>query len=413
MNKDVAPRSANTFRKLLLSGISVFARLFAGVVLFIFMARAMGPESFGSFMYAMSLSALLAFPAALGFGQQVLRETAANPTCSATVISHITIAKAGLSILVLAAIAVVGTTLAPQWGWPVIALTWMAIADSFTEYFFCVQRARGEFTTEATFMSVSSIAHFALIIGGLQYSTDITWLAGLFATSRSAQMIGAWVIVMRQRQSKFFHFSFKSTLQTVKEGLPYAGDTALATVTTQIDTIILKHTIGAHDTGIYQSGMRLVVGLQNFSVVAGNVFVPQLAALHRDHSAFRKLRVKVHFIFGALAVVLAAGLFAIGTLLIEYGYGKDFADTAQLLPALSALIGLRLLAAGQGVQLTALGDQRYRTMMNCAALGLIVAGMWQASLMLGLLGAVGTLVCSTLFILLVYRNRVAKLLKIQ
>jgi O-antigen/teichoic acid export membrane protein len=410
MNDSKSAIAGRLSGRLVLSGISVFSRLLAGVVLFIFLARTMGPESFGNFMYAMSIATLLAFPAALGFGPQVLRETAANPNRAAQTTRDISFAKVVLSFLVFLSVCIVCIEVAPEWGFPVIALTWVAIADSFTEYFFCIQRAKGVFAIEAAYMGFTSLAHFAIVLVSLTYSADILWIACIFAASRSVQMLGAFMLTRGHLRTPQDRLNVLSALQTFKKGFAYAGDSALSTVTAHIDTIILKHTLGAHDTGIYQAGMRLVIGFQNFAVVAGNVFVPQLASQYKDLQEFSKVAKKVQLVFAALAVALALMLLAAGFLFIKYGYGESFNDVEPLLPALAGLIALRMLAAGQGVQLTALGDQKYRTLVNCGALAFTVFGMWWASQVWGLQGAIYTLIFSALVVLVAYRNRTRRIL---
>jgi O-antigen/teichoic acid export membrane protein len=401
-------KSARLSGQLVLNGVSVMARLFAGVILFIFMARAMGPEPFGLFMYAMSAATILAFPAQMGFGQQVLREVAASPPRALGVIATITRLKLLLSVGMLVVAAGIGIA-GPTDGQLVALLMVAALSDSFTEYLFCVQRAKGQFAREAGFMTIVSLGHLGITLLALQWTLNPALIALVFSGSKLGQLMLAWRLFSPSAGQAVERPSAQALWLQLKAGMSYAGDSALQTLSNQIDTIILRHTLGAHATGIYQSGMRVVAGLQNFSVVAGNVFIPRLASVHQQPARFKQEARKATLVFGGLAALCALAMLIGGMLLVNHGYGEQYQDMMHLLPYLAGLIGLRLLAASQGVQLTALGEQRFRTWVNSGALVLIISGIWIGSAQWGIQGAIAALCLVTLFIHITYWARIQRL----
>lgn len=400
--------NGKVYSQLAFNAVSVLARLFAGVVLFVFMAREMGPSSFGQFMYAMSLAALLAFPAALGFGQQVLREVAAYPARADRIIAAVSGAKLMLTVAVLALVGGLGLVVGGEW--PLIAvLTSVALADSLTEYLFCVLRARGLYAAEAGFMTIVSAVHFVAVMWGLSISVSPIHVGVFFCMSKSLQTLAAWVLFRKLLPTVTMRSNWSQQWAEIRSGISYAGDVAVSTLSSQMDTIIVRHSLGVHAAGLYQSGMRLLVGLQNFSSVAGNVFIPRLASVHAEPVQFAKVARQASWVFGALGIALAAVLGVGGWMLVEHGYGQAYAPVMHLLPWMAVLIAMRLFAAGLGVQLTALGDQKFRTLVNLMCLVLMTAGLWIGSVSYGLEGAVASLMFIILVISACYYWRIKKL----
>lgn len=396
------------YSQLAFNAVSVLARLFAGVVLFVFMAREMGPSSFGQFMYAMSLAALLAFPAALGFGQQVLREVAAYPGRADRIIAAVSGAKLTLTIVVLALVG--GLALVMSGEWPLIAvLTAVALADSLTEYLFCVLRARGLYAAEAGFMTVASVVHFVVVMWGLSISISPLSIGVFFCASKGLQTVAAWVLFRQMVPKLSMQSNWPQQWAEIRSGFSYAGDVAVSTLSSQVDTIIVRHSLGVHAAGLYQSGMRLLVGLQNFSMVAGNVFIPRLASVHAEPERFAKVARQASWVFGALGIVLAVVLGVGGWMLVKHGYGQAYEPVMHLLPWMAVLIAMRLFAAGLGVQLTALGDQKFRTVVNLICLVLMTAGLWIGSVKYGLEGAVASLMLVIIVVSGSYYWRIRKL----
>ena len=408
MSAVFANRSDRLLTQLALNAVSVLARLLAGVVLFVFMARQMGPSSFGQFMYAMSLAALLAFPASLGFGQQVLREVAAHPARAESIVAAISSAKLTLTLGVILLVGLAALTFTHEW-LLIALLTWVALADSFTEYLFCVLRAKGRYAAEAGFMTAASIVHFGVVLVGLTADASALSIGALFALSKGLQALACWLLFRRLVPGMKMIAGWREQWSEIRSGLSYAGDVAVSTLSAQVDTIIVKHTLGVHAAGLYQSGMRLLVGLQNFSVVAGNVFIPKLAAQHHDRAKFAHVATQARWVFGGLGVGLAIALSVGGWLLIHHGYGEAYEPVLHLLPWLATLIAFRLFAAGLGVQLTALGDQRFRTVVNLSCLVLMVAALWVGCVEFGLEGAVGALLLVIVVVYGAYAGRLRKL----
>jgi O-antigen/teichoic acid export membrane protein len=393
--------SGHLLKDLSFNSVAMIARLFSGVVLFVLMGRWMGATRFGEFTYAMTLASVLSLPASLGFGAQVLREVGAHPEDAREIVRKLTGAKVLLATLVMVGGA--GYVLADIESRVVFAaLLSVALFDSFSEYLFCVLRARGRYGLEAKVAVLSSAVHFGLVVGVLQYSTLPLAAALAFMASRGLLLGVAIVTVKGTIGFDGFSKDLREILRELKRSAFYSVDACLTVLVTQVDTLLIKWLAGATEVGIYQAGMRIVLGMQHFTGVAANVFVPRLANAHsrsKDYVAVAKAAVSV---FIGLGLGFALLLLVTGSPLVKYGYGPEFSGLLPLLPFLAALILARFCASAFGIQLTAIGAQATRTWVNAAALVVIVVSCVGFYALGGLKGFVLALVLSAGLVCLAY-----------
>ena len=81
--------------------LSSIFRLLAGVVLFIFLARFLGPEEFGRLMYGFTLATIAVLVIEFGFSQQLLRDIGKEPDQVLLIMGRVFLAKILLTLLVV------------------------------------------------------------------------------------------------------------------------------------------------------------------------------------------------------------------------------------------------------------------------------------------------------------------------
>ncbi|MEI7786454.1 MAG: hypothetical protein WCK08_18840, partial [Betaproteobacteria bacterium] len=142
------------------------------------------------------------------------------------------------------------------------------------------------------------------------------------------------------------------------------------------------------------------------SMVAGNVFIPRLSRVLGDLAAHGRVVQQLKRTYIGLAVVSGALVWGLGWLLMRYGYGPAFFELTSLWPWLALLIVVRVVAAKYGVQLTALGQQTVRSVVNMFSLtATVLLILCAATMDLGLSGVIGALVVSSMVVLLAYRYK--------
>jgi O-antigen/teichoic acid export membrane protein len=386
-------------RDLGLNGIAMIARLASGLVLFVLMARLMGVVRFGEFMYSMTLATIASLPSTLGFGPQVLREVGANPEDVRDTVRRITAAKIFLAGLVLGS-SVVFTAIDPQKRLLFFVLLLAALCDSFSEYLFCVLRARGQFMAEARVTLVASTFHCAGILLVLAITKDPLIVGMAFLSTRMFLLISVIRLSPVTFQDIRWPKRFRDVALELRRSISYSIDATLAILMTQLDTVLVRSISGSADVGIYQAGMRLVLGFQNFTGVAANVFIPRLASATGESDRYIPITRATVKVFVGLGVMFGAILFSAGDFLVLELYGTEYLALRQLVPMLAALIFVRFCASAYGVQLTAMGCQRSRTIVNAGGLSLVVVLIYCFAPSLGLQGVLLAMILAATAILI-------------
>jgi O-antigen/teichoic acid export membrane protein len=403
-----APRSST--RDLLSNATASAARLVAGTVLFVAMGRLLGPAAFGNFMSAMAVAALVAFISNLGFTQQALREVAARPAEAASIADSLASAKVTLACLVAVLVVLAGWAMGGVW-WLIAVLTLALICDGAVEFLFALLKGHGHYGIEAGFSSVASIGHFVVVGAACVYTRDPTAIALAFLGSRALQLVAAAWACSQRIALPHLNAAWSRQWLQVRSGWAYGLDNGLGQLSAQVDTVLIRLLLGAHAAGIYQAGMRIVIGIQTLSAVAGNVFIPRLARTLSEPQQHRSAVDQLKRVYFGLAAVSGLGVWGLGWLLMQYGYGAAFGELENLLPWFAAMATLRVLAACNGVRLTAMGQQVVRSVVNMVTLSSTVMLIWLAAASkLGLQGAVAAVVVSSALVVMIYwwRVRVAK-----
>lgn len=400
---------ASAFADLANNGFSVLARLCGGVALFVMVGRFLGPAGFGDFVFAMAVASLIAFVGSLGFNLQVLRELAARPSDASDTADVLASARLTLSALAVAASIVVASVLGGLW-WVVALLTFALVCDGAMDFLFALMKAQGRYELEARFVTSASLLHFVIVAAVAYFTRDLMLISAAFCLSRLCLFAVCVVVVGSQIRLPRLGGALRRQWDEIRAGWAYTLDVGLSVAASQLDTILVRVLLGAPAAGIYQAGMRVVVGMQNFSVVAGNVFVPRLTRSTANRPVWDATVKKAQHLYLALALGGGLAVWLVGWLLTRYGYGPEFAPLLSLWPWLAGLFALRMLAASYGIRLTALGAQSFRSVVNFVVLAviscLVIASVHMG---LGLAGVLGSLTAGALVVLLAYRARAIRL----
>lgn len=392
---------------LLANGLAVVARLASGTALFVVLGRLLGPEAFGNFMAAMAGAALLAYLSNLGLTQQVLREVAVRSADAARASSELLSTKLMLAVLLVAVALLTGAVGGHYW-WAFAVLAVALVCDGIVEFLFALLKAHGHYGAEAGFTTVAAIIHLVLVSAVCIYWPDIVLIACAFALSRVLQLGAAVFVCRAQMPLPAVQWSLGVAWRQVRQGWAYAVDVGLGQLAAQLDTVLVRLLLGAHAAGIYQAGMRVVVGMLMLSVVAGNVFIPRLTRTLGDPAAHGKVVSQVGRTYGAMALASGGGVIVLGAAFTQWGYGQAYSALWGLWPWFAALVVVRVLAANYGVRLTALGQQGFRSAVN--AVSLVVAVGLMVGLVLaagfGLHSVLGALLAAAALVWFAYRWRV-------
>lgn len=355
--------------------VTTGVRLLTGLVLFVLLAREWPAAQFGQFMYLFSIAALMALACEFGFSQQILREVGKHPDRAAQIMGEFLSAKVWLTVLTL--LVALGFVFLASLSLHDAALLMGVLAAalfmSYTDFFMACMRALGNFSKEAKLTIWGNILYFLLAVAALMWGGNGAWVALAMAVARLAHLVLALKVFAGQVQQRLkLSLSFNKSLDTIKSSSAYGADVAVGAAFTNLDNVLIAHTLGAESVGIYQAIARIYQGIALFPAILGSIFLPRLARATESPPQFLKdyRLMSWALLAGGFA---AAILFAFGSPLLEIIYDPSYLERGQtLLPWFALFVFVRFMASVYGVVLTALGRQKVRALIYVGALVLMV-----------------------------------------
>lgn len=354
---------------------STILRFINGVLLFIIMARFWGPQTFGVFMYPFTLAAIIVILVDYGFNLQLVRDVgkktqeAHRLTCQAVAIKTILtaiVAVFGLPLILL---------LKSLEGYRLILglLLFSNILNSYGLLFNLSFRGMGLFDREVKTVFWSSIVTF-LLVGGLVLSGQGPEVIAIgFVLSKAFFLILSWAVYRHLiGGTKFIYPNRRSALTALSSGFPFAAHVALGTLYFSVDTIIIQHFLGAENVGIYQAGLRIMVGGLILTDVLSNIYLSRMAKDSYDRKALISLSTRMTrhcLMIGVFGFICMIGF---SDLIVKLIYGSNgFSKVIPLFPLFGIVLLLRYLGASYGILLTV--DNRQVVRMVGVGLSVIVS----------------------------------------
>lgn len=358
------------FKNTIFMGLTTAAKMLSGIVVFVLMARLLGPHDFGLIAYSFTFATLLVLIVDYGFPQQILREIGSSPAKASQIVGEVLGAKILLSFLVLLISIIYLSFFTPRQEFAFVfeLLLLSCLVASFCELLNTVLRAIGQYKKETNIATIGSLIHFFLLLTVLLITQNVLIVGFAFFISRCIFLIVSWKAYNSSMGAITFNFEREQILKTLKVGFPYAADAGFTNFFQQIDTLIVKHFLGFSGVGLYQAATKWLQGGMQFAPVLANVYLPTLAnnvsSKEKNFKYVKMLNIKM------LAIGSSGWLFFtfFGANLSELVYGEQFQKITNIWPFVGFLMWVRYVAASSGVILTAYGKQNVRVYTQVVSL---------------------------------------------
>lgn len=371
--------------------ITTVVRLATGLVLFIVLAHVWGPERFGAFMYPFTLAGILIKVVDYGFLLQVAREVGRSPSDAHATMSRAHGAKL-LLVIPAAAAAYVAAIVLPgenEFGALLAILLADAVANSFAQLSNIPLRAIGRFDEEARIAALGNAVVFTAVTAAVLVGYGPLAAAAVMAGSRTFCLLLSWRAYQRHLGADPRAIIERDALRTaLRQGLPFGLHATVGTLNMQLDTLMVQHYLGAPFVGLYQAGMRILLGSLLVADALNGVYLATMARSSHDRAALLRLGERM------TRQLLTVGLFGFGCMLmlgpwaVHVLFGERYDALAPLLPLFGLLAFIRYGGVSYGTLLTIADRQAVRVAAVCIAM---VIGLALNALLIprfGLTGAV-------------------------
>lgn len=343
---------------------STYFRLASQFIIFLVLARRLGAEQFGYFSYLLSICTIILLPVNYGFGMQLMREAAYNSELLTVKMQDMIKAKTCLALIVLILCAVYSLFgLISTMFW--LMLTSL-LFESYTELYNYALRSQGLFRQEARLALITSLFQFIIVIAA---ATAYAKIYAVIISYFIARLISYCITLKIYGQSIGYvkgelNINLKNVVISLRSGFPYAADMAVTTMNNSVDIVLIKNMIGIHSVGVYQAGMRLMMGGATPATVVSNVYLPRIASLDIASIEYKYAVKEVATKMIVLGAAISISLTLFDELIVSKLFGSQYSELAGIFNLFAAILMLKYLAACLGVNLTAAGYQSVRAIAN-------------------------------------------------
>lgn len=343
-------------------GLTTAIKMISGIIVFVLMARFLGPHDFGLIAYTFTLASLFALIVDYGFSQQLLREIGIDPLQVNDLVGNFMISKAVLSGVVIFICYIYFICFPKDGGteqifWILLIST---LLNSFSEFLNSAFRGVGKFKEETNIATFGAVIHFFILVTIMMVHPTVIAVATGFVISKLIYIFISFIAYLKKIGHIKFQWQSVEVKRCLKQGIPYAADTGFTNFFQQVDTIVVNHFLGLVGVGLYQAATKWLQGAMQFAPVLSNVYLPTLAANMTDRAVNEKyssiLNLKM-LVFGGIGWAFFTFF---GSSFSHYIYGQRYDQLDLLWPYVGLLVWIRYIAASQGVLLTAYGKQRVR-----------------------------------------------------
>jgi O-antigen/teichoic acid export membrane protein len=384
------------FRDSVFSLITTVVRLATGVVLFVVLAHVWGPERFGVFMYPFTIAGILVKLVDYGFVLQVARDVGRRTSEAHATMSRALGAKLLLVVPAVAVACVIPLVMPGAKGFGTLLAIMMvdALGTSFVLFLNIPLRALGRFDQEARIASVSNGVVFVAVVATALTGHGPLVAAAVMAGTRAVFLFLPWnayrQLLGTAPRPVFEKQALRASLWV---GFPFCVHATVGTLNLQMETLMVQRYLGAGSVGLYQAGMRILLGAILVGDALNGVYLSAMARVSHDRAELKRLGQRMTRQLLTVGLFGFGGILAAGPLVVRLLFGGKYDALAGILPLFGLLTFIRYGGVSYGTLLTLSDRQAVRVAAVC---GMTVFGVALNALLIPPFGLTGAIIAAVL-----------------
>ncbi len=386
--------------------ITISSRLIANVLLFWLLARYFGPELFGQFTFAHTLSTIFIVFADFGLDIILTTKLAADKGNDSKIFEKLLGLKVIFLILATSLMLLTSTTfnLNNETTKLVIIFSIYLIFTSSNNFFAGVFKGNEKFILETRVSILSNSFLVVSTIFLLIFNRSIIEIAFAFAFSRIIGTIYSILNLYKTDYKLTFKFDLSGFKLLGGKVLIFGFHLIFSFLFFQIDTLLLAKLKGAYSVGIYQAVFKLVMLPLVIPDILINSLLPTLSRYYTEN---KEEWIKLGSLMGKILFILALPFSTImifySESIIEFAYGLNgYQDAVDVLKVFGIIILIRFVLEPFALMLTTSDRQFIRLITVLIATILSISLNYLIIPKYGVLGASFVSLVVNLFVGLIY-----------
>lgn len=352
-------------------------RMTVGLVIGVWIARHLGPESFGQLSFALAFASLFAPIASLGLKNIIVRDLAQKPQDAGvilgTAVSMMMIA--GLATIVLIAVSISFLRPADNFIGTLVILVGLASVFRFADvivYWFESQ-VQSKYTV---WIACSILLFFAALKAYLIFvQAPLIAFASLVSAESMLLAVGLFLIY-RSSVGNFSQWiaSFDRAVGLLKQTWPLIISSLALIMQARIDQVMLGDMLGDEEVGHYSAAMRLVEAMAFAPVIIASTLAPSLAQAKTVSEQLYISRLEDFYrIIFITSCATSIALFLLGKWLVLMTFGPAYERAGELLPLFSIRLFFTAIGLVRSQYITNEGLFRYALITSVVGASVNVA----------------------------------------
>lgn len=303
------------------------------LIIYLWIARNLGPSKFGIFEYLYSFVGIFFLLADFGVGTIFIRDYQQREDKNKYLNNAFSL-KLVFS-LGFAAIAIIFYPLAKKvdgFGLYFLIVLFYVLSHLegfFENYFLAIQKTEKRFI----FNLVNPVLILLVVIAGLKFYQDVSIVVLAYLLGMMVGLVFAYLIFLAEKREKL-GLDFSLTKYYLKNGLALSLFGILGYVFFGVDKIFLAHFRSLNEVAFYSTASRIIGALMFLPGMFGSSLFPYLAkrAVEKDTKArIFKVFYKLMFLSLVIGIVLSAIIYFLSSWLVLFLFGDKY------LPAIDVL----------------------------------------------------------------------------
>ena len=343
------------------------SRIFEYIFLFLFSLYyipKLGPNQYGVFKYATSLTGLFFILADFGLGMMIIREIARLPLDKRPpLISLVLFLKILLAFLSFGLIMVLALLIHkdPFVRFVIYLFGITTIINSMIHFYCGVFQGYEKMHLIVIVRILTTIAICVPGFVALDRGFGITGLAVANIVGNVCGLLIALIIAGKLFGRLSLRMDWGKASSLLKIAFPFGVFTLFSTIYVQIDNVMIFHIKGDEALGIYAAATRIVIAVCFFTEAFMGTLYPILSRYFiEDRGKMEKTFQRALWFLYITGLPATIGLWCLAKPLVVFLFGETYAQSGPVLSLLSVLIFLRFVGNVPATLLTAINKQIIR-----------------------------------------------------
>ncbi|MFA0712123.1 flippase [Vibrio splendidus] len=307
-------------------------RLILGLTVTAWIARFLGPESYGSLAYVLAIVALCQAITKLGLDSIIVRDMSISDSSPESLLGTTLRMRIASGVIVYFSVVAFSFIFNDINTAILFSLAGGSIifqsADTIDLWF--QSKSKSKFTVKAKLFSyaISAIIKILLIL----QSASITWFALVFAIESMLTAFGLLIVYRKFPTKKRWMFDKTMVLRNLKEAFPYLMTSISMLIYIRIDQVMIKHFLDVEELGIFSAVIPFSTLWNVLPMVFGLSIAPHLSRIRKENKELYNLSIRVMFSFFAIiGVVIICVMTLLSAPLVTLILGQQYLDGISIL----------------------------------------------------------------------------------